>query len=56
MFAWIADNPAAFAVCAALFCAVAASLAVVIRNKIKKKSSCGCSCKACAMYATCHKK
>lgn len=38
-----------------LIAVISAIIAVLIRNKIKGKSSCGCNCAHCAMSDSCHK-
>ncbi|MBQ7161703.1 MAG: FeoB-associated Cys-rich membrane protein [Clostridia bacterium] len=55
MFAWIAENTAAFIICLVLAFIVIGALAVVLRDKKKGKTSCGGNCSACGMCGSCHK-
>ena len=49
MFAWIAQNAAAFAVCLVLALSVAFAIAALVRQKKKGKPSCGGNCSSCGM-------
>ena len=56
MLAWIQANIGTIAVLAAVLIILGAIVAVMIRNKKKGKSSCGCGCEHCAMNGACHQK
>lgn len=54
MLTWISENIATIIICAALVAVVAAIITVMIRDKKKGKSSCGCGCANCPMNGSCH--
>ena len=54
MFVWIMENMATIVVSAVLLAIVAAVIAVMVRDRKKGKSSCGCGCAGCAMNGACH--
>ena len=55
MWGWITANLATLLISAALAAIVAAVIAVMIRNRKKGRSPCGCGCSGCALKGKCRK-
>ena len=56
MFSWIAENLATILICIVLLILVGTILFVLVRNRRRGKTSCGCSCTNCPMSGSCHPK
>lgn len=55
MFTWLIDNLATVLISLVLAAVIVGIILVMVRNKKKGKSSCGCgSCSGCAMAGSCH--
>ncbi len=54
MFIWIAENIATVIICLVIVLMVAGAIAVLVRDKKKGRSSCGCQCGSCPMSGACH--
>lgn len=54
MFVWIYENIATIIICVILIAAVTASIATLVRDRRRGKSSCGCGCADCPMSSSCH--
>ena len=55
MIPWLIGNLGTIVVCLAVIALLTAVIVVMIRNKKKGKSSCGCSCGNCPMSGSCQK-
>lgn len=55
MWNWIVNNYVTIIALAGVLLLVGASIAVLIRDKRKGKSSCGGNCANCPMGCSCHK-
>ncbi|MBO6060706.1 MAG: FeoB-associated Cys-rich membrane protein [Clostridia bacterium] len=54
MFKWIAENWLTLAVSAGVAAIIAASVAALVRQKKRGKTTCGCGCANCPMAGQCH--
>lgn len=56
MLMWLCENLSTIIISAVLLAVVAVICFSMISNRRKGKSSCGCSCKDCALSQKCHGK
>ncbi|MEG0894747.1 MAG: FeoB-associated Cys-rich membrane protein [Oscillospiraceae bacterium] len=56
MINWIAQNISTIIISIVLLAIVSTILFVMVKNKKKGKSSCGCACTNCPMSGKCHPK
>lgn len=54
MLTWISANIGTIIISLVLLAVVGSIIAVMIKDKKKGKSSCGCSCGSCPMGGSCH--
>lgn len=55
MISWITNNIGTIAAAVILVAIIAVASIIVIRDKKKGRSACGCNCEHCAMGCSCHK-
>lgn len=55
MLIWFSENIGTIAISIALIAMVAGVIAVMVKDRKKGKSSCGCNCAHCPMSGSCHK-
>ena len=55
MIAWIAYNIGTITAAAIILAIVVTAFFIIMKDKKKGKSSCGCNCAHCAMAGSCHK-
>lgn len=55
MISWITSNIGTIAAAVILVAIIAVASIIVIRDKKKGRSACGCNCEHCAMGCSCHK-
>ena len=53
MWTWIIENYVTIITIAAVLLLIAGAILILVRDKKKGKSSCGCNCKGCPMSASC---
>ena len=56
MFEWIGKNLATIITLLIVLALVGGSIAILVRNKKKGRTSCGCGCANCPMAGKCHQK
>ena len=56
MISWIVANAGTIAAALIVLAVAGGALFVVLRDKKRGKSSCGCNCAHCAMAGSCHGK
>jgi hypothetical protein len=53
--AWLAENIGTIAAGIILIAIIGTVIAVIVKDRKKGRSSCGCGCANCAMSGACHK-
>ena len=53
MLAWLSQNIATILICLVLTLIVGGAIAVIIRDRKKGRSSCGCDCGSCPGCGSC---
>ena len=56
MLSWLAANGGTIGVAVLLLLVTGSIIAVLVHNRKKGKSSCGCNCGSCPMSGSCHPK
>ena len=54
MLVWFGSHIAVILICVGLLAIVTGAVAVLVRDKKRGQSSCGCNCACCPMGGRCH--
>ncbi len=55
MIIWITNNIGTITAAAGILAIAVTAFVIILKDKKKGKSSCGCNCAHCAMAGSCHK-